>query len=101
MNRLKGTTCYLCGPMDRVPDGGVAWREDMTLTLKDFGVGVFNPCDKPSDFAPEDEDTRVKIPSWKELTEYLHHVDSSKKVDHMNRWRWFDFSKVYGEGSLI
>ena len=26
MNRLKGMTCYLCGPMDRVKDGGVGWR---------------------------------------------------------------------------
>jgi len=37
LNRLKNTTCYLCGPMDRVDDGGVGWREDITPILKEMG----------------------------------------------------------------
>ena len=28
VNRLYGTRCYLAGPMDRVPDGGVIWRKN-------------------------------------------------------------------------
>lgn len=182
MNRLKGMTCYLCGPMDRVPDGGVEWRENISKKLKRLGVGVFNPCDKPSDFAPEDDNTREKISSLKEdgkfdevseimkpicsvdlrmvdiahfvvmnldldvhlcgsyheafvaisqkkpliirceqgkaslpnwmfgvvphgmvfdnwdgVMEYLKHVDTDKDADSHNKWRFFDFDKVYGE----
>tara|TARA_R100001244_G_scaffold55390_1_gene47521 strand:+ start:2177 stop:2728 length:552 start_codon:yes stop_codon:yes gene_type:complete len=182
MNRLKGMTCYLCGPMDRVPDGGVEWREDISKRLKKLGVGVFNPCDKPSDFAPEDDNTRERIAElkskkrfakvseimkpicsvdlrmvdiahfvimnldldvhlcgsyheafvaisqkkpviirceqgksslpnwmfgvvphqmvfgdWKEVMKYLNSVNKNKKVANHNRWRFFDFEKVYGE----
>ena len=181
MNRLKGTTCYLCGPMDRVPDGGAEWREHISVQVKELGVGVFNPCDKPSDFAPEDSDTRAEIDrhkssgdyesvtdimkpicavdlrmvdvahfiimnldmdvhlcgsyheaflavaqkkpvlvrckqgknqapnwlfgvfphelifsNWWQLLDYLHEVNSSESVDHLDRWRFFNFDKVYG-----
>ena len=182
MNRLKGMTCYLCGAMDRVPDGGEGWRKSITPHLYDLGVGVYNPCDKPSDFAPEDENTRNTInyykevgnhskvaeimkpicavdlrmvdiahflimnldlnvhmcgsyheafmavfqkkpvlimceqgknvlpnwlygvmpsetmfTSWEDLLSYLEHINSSDEVDHLDRWRFFDFEKVYGE----
>ena len=66
MNRLKGMACYLCGPMDRVPDGGVAWREDITPKLKELGVGVLDPCKKPSEYATEDANTRELIEEYKE-----------------------------------
>ena len=61
MNRLKGTMCYLCGPMDRVPDGGIGWRKKITPILKDIGIGVLDPSDKPTTFAQEDHDFRNKI----------------------------------------
>ena len=181
MNRLKGMTAYLCGAMDRVEDGGVVWRDYITPKLQELGVGVFNPCNKPSDYAPEDEDTRALISSlkrsgkydevssvmkpicavdlrmvdiahfiimnldvenhlcgsyheafvaigqkkpvvvmckqgkenlpnwmfgvvphqmvfanWSETLEYLHHVNEDEDVEHLNRWRFFDFNKVYG-----
>ena len=180
MNRLKDTTCYLCGPMDRVPDGGVEWRENISKDLKDMGIGVFNPCDKPSDFAPEDKNTRDEIDkakaihdyervaevmkpicsvdlrmvdvahflimnldldthlcgsyheafvaiaqkkpilirckqgkhnapnwmfgvvphelifsNWFQILDYLHMINSSEDVDHLDRWRFFDFEKVF------
>ena len=158
MNRLKDTTCYLCGPMDRVPDGGVEWRENISKDLKDMGIGVFNPCDKPSDFAPEDKNTREEIDkakaihdyervaevmkpicsvdlrmvdvahflimnldldthlcgsyheafvaiaqkkpilifsNWFQILDYLHMINSSEDVDHLDRWRFFDFEKVF------
>ena len=182
MRRLKGPTCYLCGPMDRVPDGGTEWREHISKRLKNWGIGVFNPCDKPSNFAEENEETRTAIEyhkdsrnyeavaatmkpicsvdlrmvdvahfiimnidmdvhlcgsyheaflalsqrkpvlirckqgkhnapnwmfgvvphdlifsDWEELLEYLNEVNCSEsEVDHLNRWRFFDFDKVYG-----
>ena len=181
MNRLKSMTCYLCGAMDRVPDGGEGWREWITPHLYDLGIGVYNPCNKPSDFAPEDESTRNAIhyykevgnynkvaeimkpicavdlrmvdiahflimsldvdvhmcgsyheafmavfqkkpvlimceqgkdnlpnwlfgviphelifSNWADLLSYLREIDSLEKVDHLDRWRFFDFNKVYG-----
>ena len=50
-NRLKNTICYLCGPMDRVADGGVTWRRNLTPKLKEMGVGVLDPSKKPTEFA--------------------------------------------------
>ena len=164
MNRLKNTICYLCGPMDRVADGGVTWRRNLTPKLKDMGVGVLDPCKKPTEFAKEDTDFRgtidrlkstgkfddvkkemkdmymdienhmcgsyheafvavtqkkpvlivckqgkPKIPnwmfgviphqhmfgSWSLLLEYLHHVNEDEDVDHLRRWRFFNFSAIY------
>ena len=80
MNRLKGMTCYLCGAMDRVEDGGVAWREWITPHLYDLGVGVYNPCNKPSDFAPEDEDTRNAIGYYKEIGNYKKVAEIMKPI---------------------
>lgn len=55
-NRLKYQIFYLAGPMDRVADRGVEWREDMQTFLWDeLKAGVFNPCDKPIDWGVEDE----------------------------------------------
>ena len=181
MSRLKGMTCYLCGAMDRVDDGGVAWREWITPHLYDLGVGVYNPCNKPSDFAPEDETSRNSInyykeignydqvakimkpicsvdlrmvdiahflvmsldldvhmcgsyheafmavfqkkpvlircvqgvnavpnwlygvipqelmfSDWDSLLRYLEYINDSDEVDHLDRWRFFDFNKVHG-----
>ena len=181
MNRLKNSLCYLCGAMDRVEDGGIGWREYVTPKLKGMGIGVLNPCDKPSSYGLEDEKTRELLEnlkrsgkynkvteymkpicavdlrmvdiahfivmsvdvdvhlcgsyheaavaisqkkpvlamcaqgkenapnwmfgvmphdhifgSWSELLEYLEHINEDEDVDHLNRWRFFDWEKVYG-----
>ena len=170
----------MCGPMDRVKGGGKLWRKILTPKLKDMGIGVFDPCDKPSNFAPEDEDTRnlveqykqlgkyeeissimkpicavdlrmvdiahfivmnldvdnhlcgsyheaflgvtqkkpviirckqgkknlpnwmfgvvphqMVFSSWSESLDYLYHINEDEDVEHLNRWRFFDFEKVY------
>lgn len=180
MNRLKGTLCYLCGPMDRVADGGVGWRKAMTPVLKDIGIGVLDPSDKPTTFAQEDSNFRDKInlfkienkfdkvkksmrdiaavdlrmvdiahfvimymdmdvhmcgsyheafvaiqqkkpllivckqgkaympnwmfgvmphehmfDTWDQLITYIHDVDCGYETNDYNRWRFFDFNKVY------
>ena len=179
-NRLKNTICYLCGPMDRVSDGGVGWRRYITPMLKRVGVGVLDPSDKPTHFALEDDSFRSKVnnlktggdfdevksmmrdiaaidlrmvdiahfvimymdidshmcgsyheafvsiqqkkpllivckqgkenvPNWlfgvmphehmfstfDELISYLNDVDSGWDEEHYNRWRFFDFEKIY------
>ena len=179
-NRLKGTMCYLCGPMDRVPDGGTGWRKNITPILKDMSIGVLDPSDKPTTFAQEDHDFRNKIniqklenkfdnvkksmrdiaavdlrmvdiahflimymdmdvhmcgsyheafvaiqqkkpllivckqgkslmpnwmfgvmphqhmfSTWDDLLQYLDNVHTGYDPNHYNRWRFFDFEKVY------
>lgn len=58
MNKLRGLACYAIGPMDRAPDGGVGWREDIGKFLRKRGVKFFNPCDKPCDMANENSENR-------------------------------------------
>ena len=70
IHKLKHTLCYLCGPMDRVDDGGVGWRRSITPNLKEMGVGVLDPCDKPTSFAMEDSGFREKINELKEMGMY-------------------------------
>ena len=35
--------------------------------------------------------------SWEQLLGYLSKVNSGYDTEHYNRWRFFDFQKVYGE----
>jgi hypothetical protein len=57
MNRLNNQRVYLAGAMDRVPDGGKTWRENITPVLLKMGLTVFNPLIKPSEIGREDENT--------------------------------------------
>ena len=34
--------------------------------------------------------------SWSELLEYTSHINEDDDVCHLNRWRFFDWEKVYG-----
>ena len=180
MNRLKHTLAYLCGPMDRVDDGGVTWRKVLSSKLKSLGIGVLNPCSKPTEFAQEDENFREKINkhklvckfdevkaemkdiaaidlrmvdiahflvmymdmdvhmcgsyheafvavsqkkpvlimckqgkseipnwmfgvvphehmfgNWSELLEYVYHVHEDQEVEHLKRWRFFNFEDIF------
>ena len=70
MNRLEGMRTYLAGAMDRVPDGGVVWRDKITPLLESKGVVVLNPCDKPVEVGIEDASTRASIEELKEKGEY-------------------------------
>lgn len=54
-NRLKGSTVYLCGPMDHCPDRGVSWRQKITPFLHNLGIGVYDPSNKAT-FGIADED---------------------------------------------
>ena len=76
MNRLKNTTCYLCGAMDRVADGGVRWRQFVTPSLKKMGIGVLDPCDKPTSFAREDTGFAHQVQHLKEVGNF----DSAKTL---------------------
>jgi len=66
MNRLKDARVYLAGPMDRCPNGGIQWRQDITPFLLEMGCFIFDPTDKPMQIAIEDEEHRDERKVWKE-----------------------------------
>jgi len=70
MNRLAGMKCYLIGAMDRVADGGVGWRREITPWLQTRGVFVLDPSDKPILGARREEEGRDHIHQLKERGEY-------------------------------
>lgn len=70
MNRLYLSTTYLVGAMDRVPDGGVQWREHITPWLNSRGIIVLNPCDKPCNIGKENSETRAKRHEAKSRGDY-------------------------------
>ena len=57
MGRLKGSICYVPGPMDRCTrEQGNEWRRDIADFLRAKEVMVINPYEKPIDIALEDEE---------------------------------------------
>lgn len=56
MGNLKKAIVYLVGPIDNAKDYGVKWRTDLLPVMKKFGIGVLNPCNKPTEFYHEDID---------------------------------------------
>lgn len=69
-NRLWGMRCYLIGAMDRVKDGGVPWRKDITPFLEERGVVVLDPTDKPIGAGREDIEDRKLRKNLKECDQY-------------------------------
>jgi nucleoside 2-deoxyribosyltransferase len=70
MNRLKNQRVYLAGAMDRVPDRGTTWRDNITPFLESLGIVVFNPISKPTDIGLEDRDTHLIKTKLKEQKRY-------------------------------
>ena len=69
-NRLWGMRVYLAGPMDRVADGGIEWRERITPFLESLGMVVLNPCCKPIDIGVEEVEERQQRKKWKTEKKY-------------------------------
>lgn len=64
MNRLRGTACYLAGPMTAVQDLGVAWRQAITPDLNDLGVVVLDPTNKPIEIGQENQKQREHLADY-------------------------------------
>lgn len=71
MGRLKGSLFYLSGPIDKAIDSGNLWREEITPSLLSMGIGILNPCKKPTSEALEGEDLRKEIDDLKEKEDWL------------------------------
>ena len=59
INRLKNQRVYLAGAMDRVPDRGSTWRDNITPFLLGLNLNVLNPIHKPSTVGVEDTETHA------------------------------------------
>ena len=70
INNLRGMRTYLVGAMDRVPDGGINWRQKITPELHKMNLTVLDPCDKPVHSIKEDQETRWWIDYYKETAQY-------------------------------
>jgi hypothetical protein len=70
MEKLKGSSVYLCGPMDKAKDGGVGWRRQITPFLKNLGIKVFDPCDKHIDIGLENVENRQYRDNLKTTGQY-------------------------------
>jgi nucleoside 2-deoxyribosyltransferase len=70
MNRLKNQRVYLAGAMDRVPDRGTTWRDNITPFLENLGVVVFNPIKKPTSVGLEDEESHLIKNKLKDQEKY-------------------------------
>lgn len=69
-NRLKNQRAYLAGAMDRVPDRGSTWRDNITPFLQSLGVIVFNPINKPGNIGLEDEEVHALKKKLKARQDY-------------------------------
>ncbi len=72
MNRLCGKRTYLAGAMDRVDDGGVGWRNDISPFLVEMGVVVLDPCKKEEfmSYAMESDGDRKRRHNYKIASNY-------------------------------
>ena len=62
--------CYLSGAMDRVPDGGIGWRQKISVYLNARNVVVLDPSDKPINIGIEDLENREVRKKAKEAGDY-------------------------------
>jgi len=90
-DRLYNTRCYLAGAMDRVVDGGVVWRENITEILDTMHVIVLDPCKKPIDIGGETIDDRNHHNNLKRLGHYAE-LQKTMKVIRATDLRMVDIS---------
>lgn len=84
MNRLNKTRVYLAGAMDRVPDRGSTWRDNITPFLKNMGIDVLNPITKPGNVGLEDQDSHIiksKLKSKENYDELSSMMKTIRSVD--------------------
>jgi len=84
LDRLDGLTTYLVGPIDDVKDDGVGWRQEITPHLKEMGVTVFDPTDKPSDLGREVGPEKDRLMKLKEAGDWASLREAMKPIVHID-----------------
>jgi hypothetical protein len=70
INRLNNQRVYLAGAIDRVPDRGIGWRENISPFLKSLGVNINDPLKKSGDLGIEDSLTYSQKKALKASQDY-------------------------------
>lgn len=84
ISRLNNQRVYLAGAMDRVPDRGTTWRDNITPFLQKLGITVFNPIKKPTDIGLEDNEShaiKTKLKSQHRYDELSSMMKTIRGVD--------------------
>lgn len=84
INRLNNQRVYLAGAVDRVPDRGSTWRDNISPFLNNLGVLVFNPIKKISKIGLEDEEAqkiKFKLKSERKYDELSSMMKTIRCVD--------------------
>lgn len=80
INNLKGMRTYLVGAMDRVSDGGVTWRHNITPHLEEMNITVINPC---SGNNIKHVSESLEIRHWIEYYKETRQFDKIKKYSNI------------------
>ena len=85
-NMLRGLRCYLAGPIDHADDDGVGWRNDMSKWLKNKGVIIFDPCNKPISYQKykEIDEEKQKMMALKTNGRYFELTKRMKEIVHVD-----------------
>ncbi|RLI98774.1 MAG: hypothetical protein DRP08_07850 [Candidatus Aenigmatarchaeota archaeon] len=84
-NHLYGATVYLAGAIQYDDDNGLSWRDFISLKMKDLGIKVYSPTNKPSPFVSEISeelgavDKYIKEKNWDAAHDYIR--DKIIRVD--------------------
>lgn len=78
--QLKGSMCYLIGPIDFSDDKGVGYRQQIMSQLKDFGIIFLDPTEKLDGLTPDVGIEQEKIQRlkkeerWDELRAFMKKI---------------------------
>jgi len=84
MNRLKGLSCYLSGPIDFQKDRGAGWRDMITPFLEKMEVKVLNPLRPPFYGASKIPEKRIKMDDMLKNNQFEELHQEMKELVHMD-----------------
>ena len=89
LNKLEGMRCFVSGPIDRVDDDGVGWRNDIKRICKERNINIefLDPCDKPEHLGQEIGDEKKRMEELKSggpemWLEAQREVKKFKRIDY-------------------
>jgi len=84
MNRLKGLSAYLSGPIDFEKDLGHGWRNMITPFLESMGVKVLNPLSPPFSGADKIPEKRIRMDNMLKNNQFEELHKEMKELVHMD-----------------
>lgn len=79
-NLLKDSRVYLCGGMEKAPDNGAHWRQNLKPFLRSLGIKIFDPTNKPIEIGHEKFEDRNYHKLLRERQDYDEIAKVSKII---------------------